>query len=103
MISGGKKVRDLDNQLLANLPLPAPVPTTAIYSKQDGIVPWQMCMEAQETPTHQNIEVRSSHIGLAVNPSVLTVISDRLKYDKENWEPFKPKGYVRKRLFFPSS
>jgi hypothetical protein len=101
LISGGKKAKDTNRALLSNFPLPAPVPTTAIYSKEDGIVHWETCME-DEDDIHQNIQVRGSHCGLGVNPSVLTVIADRLQYDKNNWRYFKPKGLVDSLLFYPS-
>lgn len=102
MISGGKKIKDINYTLLENLPIPAPVPTTAIYSKEDGIVPWQMCMERQETDIHQNIQVRGSHIGLGVNTGVLEIIADRLQYQAHDWQHFKPKNYMKSVLFYPS-
>jgi hypothetical protein len=87
---------------LENLPLPAPVPTTAIYSKEDGIVPWKLCMEKEEDFMHQNIQVRGSHIGMGINPSVLSIISDRLKLKKETWQKFKPNGFLNNNLLYPS-
>ena len=75
-VSGGEKVEDIDPVLLAAIPNPAPVPTTAIYSKEDGVVPWQYCMEAEEDATHQNIQVRGSHLGLGHNLSVLRLVAD---------------------------
>lgn len=101
-ISGGRKAKNTNKALLENLPLPAPVPTTAIYSKEDGIVPWRMCMEVEEDEWHQNIQVRGSHIGLGVNASVLAVIEDRLRFDRSNWSHFRPKGLVENLLFYPS-
>ena len=102
LIHGGKTVRDVDPALLEDLPNPAPVPTTAIYSKQDGIVPWRMCMEAEETSIHQNVEVRSSHLGLGVNPSVLKIIADRLQYSAVNWRHFEEANFVEGMLLYPS-
>ena len=102
LISGGKRVEDTDWALLENMPKPAPVPTTAIYTKEDGIVPWHVCMEMQEDSLHQNIQVRGSHFGLGVNSSVFWIISDRLKYDKSNWRHFKAESYVKELLFYPS-
>jgi pimeloyl-ACP methyl ester carboxylesterase len=63
----------IDQSRLATIPNPAPVPTTAFYSKQDGIVPWEACMEVEDD-THKNMEVQSSHIGLCRNASVLKVL-----------------------------
>lgn len=102
LLNFGKSVKEVNQTLLENLPLPAPVPTTAIYSKLDGIVPWKFCMEQVEDKIHQNIEVRSSHIGMGVNFSVLNIIIDRLKQNKENWSKFKPKGVFNNRILFPS-
>ncbi len=53
------------------------MPATAIYSRTDGIVTWQLCIES-EGPLRESIEVRSSHSGMAVNPSVLYAVADRL-------------------------
>ena len=67
-----------DEALIASLPLPAPQPTTAIYSKKDGIVPWESCIESVEDATHQNVEVKSSHLGMGVNVEVLKIVAERL-------------------------
>ncbi|MEM6396059.1 MAG: alpha/beta hydrolase [Bacteroidota bacterium] len=101
LISGGKRVREVDPVLLEDLPLPPPVPTTAIYTKEDGIVPWQLCME-EETDIHQNIQVRGSHTGLGVNPTVLEIIADRLLYKQSNWEYFQEDNVIKDLLFYPS-
>ena len=88
LISGGKRTSDIQKQLLQDIPEPAPVPTTAIFSKQDGIVPWALCKEEEGSDIHQNIEVKGSHLGLGVNISVLSVIANRLRFKKHEWEPF---------------
>jgi alpha/beta superfamily hydrolase len=49
---------------------PVPVRTTCLYSRQDGIVPWQACMETIEDDLHKNIHVPSSHFGFVANPAV---------------------------------
>lgn len=99
---GSQKVKDLDYSLLNTFPAPAPVPTTAIYTKEDGIVPWEACMEMHEDDLHQNIQVRGSHCGLGMNSCVFMVIEDRLKYSMQNWQLFKPQGLTNNKLFFPS-
>lgn len=101
LVSGGKRIRDIDPALFENIPLPAPVPTTAIYTKEDGIVPWEMCIEIEDE-IHQNIQVRGSHLGLGVNHAVLDIIADRLMYAKNDWEHFRPKSIVKDILFYPS-
>ncbi len=102
LLPGSKRVVDLNPILLEDLPLPAPVPTTAIYTKEDGIVPWQSCLEEEEDWLHQNIQVRGSHLGLGVNPSVLEIIMDRLQYSEDNWAHFRPQNLIKDFLFYPS-
>ncbi|MEO0789649.1 MAG: alpha/beta hydrolase, partial [Bacteroidota bacterium] len=101
LISRGKRVREIDPILIEDIPLPPPVPTTAIYTKEDGIVPWQHCLE-EEDEIHQNIQVRGSHTGLGVNPSVLEIIADRLLHKRENWVHFRERNAIKDLLFYPS-
>ena len=72
-----------------DLKTPPPVPVTAIYSKTDGIVSWRACME-QETHQTENVEVLGSHSGMAVNPSVIRILADRLAQPDEQWRKFEP-------------
>ena len=66
-----------DQTFIDQIPLPAQIPTTALYSKLDGIVPWQACMEIEDE-SHKNIEVSSSHFGMGGNPNVLKVVGEVL-------------------------
>lgn len=68
-----------------------PVPATAIFSKADGIVPWQNAVEPRAAQT-DNIQVHGSHIGLGVNPAVLYAIADRLALQDGAWRPFVRSG-----------
>jgi pimeloyl-ACP methyl ester carboxylesterase len=70
---------------------PPPVPTTAIFSRSDGIVAWQDSIQP-EGPMAENIEVESSHLGMAVNPLVLYAIADRLAQREGQWQPFHREG-----------
>ena len=76
---------------LAGLDRPLPVPSTAIYSKTDGVVHWKCCVQ-QAGPRSENIEVRGSHCGLGHNPAVLAAIADRLAQPVGDWEPFDRTG-----------
>ncbi len=51
-------------------PLPPEVAFTAVYSRRDGIVDWRACVD----PLAIGVEVRSSHVGMAVDPDVLRVV-----------------------------
>ncbi|MBK1723210.1 esterase/lipase family protein [Thiocystis violacea] len=68
-----------------------PVPTTSIYSRTDGIVPWNCSLE-REGPQTENIEVHSSHLGLASNPLSLFAVADRLAQPEGQWQPFERRG-----------
>jgi pimeloyl-ACP methyl ester carboxylesterase len=77
-----------------------PVPATAIFSKSDGVVAWQSCLEPDGAQT-ENIEIEGSHIGLGVNPAALYVIADRLAQKEGAWQPFDRRG-VRRFVFKPA-
>lgn len=67
-------VSALDSSLLAQIPEPAPVRTTAIFSKQDGILPWEICQERNQDELHKNLEVRGSHFGLPFNVQIFKLL-----------------------------
>ncbi|WP_137787773.1 alpha/beta hydrolase [Sphingomonas sp. 3P27F8] len=71
--------------------LAPPVPSTAIYTRDDGVVAWQNCIEPASAET-DNIEVRGSHCGLGVNPAVLYAVADRLAQKADDWRPFERSG-----------
>ncbi|MGB3809489.1 MAG: alpha/beta hydrolase [Parvibaculum sp.] len=87
-----------DASLAARLRPAPPVPCTAIYSKTDGVVPWEACLEI-EGPQTDNIEVQASHIGMGVNALVLWAIADRLAQAEGQWRHFDRSGL--KSLFYP--
>ncbi len=70
---------DIDHTLVTRLATQAPVPTVAIYSKKDGIVPWAACIDKDADDRHKNIEVSSSHFGFGANPGVLSAIVNALQ------------------------
>jgi pimeloyl-ACP methyl ester carboxylesterase len=74
-----------------------PVPTTAIYSRSDGIVNWRDCVEVAG-PRTENIELAGSHCGLGVHPLALFAIADRLAQPEGAWKPFD-RGGLRGALY----
>lgn len=97
----GQRISDDDtqSQLRESREKP-PVPSTAIYTKADGIVAWQNCCEPEDATT-DNIEVYGSHCGLGVNAAVLYAIADRLAQPDGEWTPFERTGL--RALMYPSS
>jgi hypothetical protein len=55
---------------------PLPVPITAIYSKRDGVVPWQYCIASDTQVEH--VEVDATHFELGVSPEVLRIVAAAL-------------------------
>jgi pimeloyl-ACP methyl ester carboxylesterase len=54
----------------SRLPLPPDVSFTAVYSRRDGIVDWRACVD----PVATAVEVRSSHLGMVVDPAAIRAI-----------------------------
>jgi pimeloyl-ACP methyl ester carboxylesterase len=55
-------------------PFPRGVAFTSVYSRSDGIVAWKACLD----PAAVQVEVRSSHVGMAVNPAAFRAVADAL-------------------------
>jgi pimeloyl-ACP methyl ester carboxylesterase len=80
---------------------PLPVPSTAVYSRWDGVVDWRACRQ-RSGPTSENVAVRSSHLGMGHDPAVLWVIADRLAQPRHEWRPFeRPTRFGLSALFPP--
>jgi triacylglycerol lipase len=61
--------------------MPDSVFQTAIYTKDDGIVDWSYCRTGNEKI---DFEVSGTHIGMAFNASVFTIIANRLM-ESRSW------------------
>ena len=86
-----------DPDQLRRLRQAPPVPTTSVFSRSDGIVAWQCCVQAPRSLA-ESVEVTASHIGMGVNPAAWYAIADRLAQREGRWEPFHRDGW-RKWLF----
>ena len=72
---------------LQELRRPLPVPSTSVFSKADGIVPWQGCLQ-KEGPLSENIEVPGvSHLGMGTHRAVLALVAERLAQPEGGWKP----------------
>jgi pimeloyl-ACP methyl ester carboxylesterase len=86
---------DEHNERLKVIPQNIPgVPSTAIYTVNDGVVSWRI---AREKSNHfaENVHVFSSHLGLGFSPAAFYVIADRLAQSEGKWKPFNKKGLRR--------
>ncbi|WP_051275808.1 alpha/beta fold hydrolase [Marmoricola sp. URHB0036] len=59
----------------SKLPIDPDLAFTAIYSKRDGIVDWRACLD----PAAEHVEVRTSHVGMAVDPVVMDHVLTALR------------------------
>lgn len=57
--------------------IPLRLPVTNIYSKNDGVVAWEACID-HKSPAVEHFEVRSSHIGLGISADVFRIIARQL-------------------------
>lgn len=76
-----------------------PVPTTAIYSKGDGIVNWRTTCGGDGHGHSQSIEVHSSHCGMTMNPTVWFLVAERLAQSADGWQPFERRSW--RNLLYP--
>jgi triacylglycerol lipase len=71
----------------AAAPFPENVAYTAVYSRTDGIVDWNACLD----PAARHVEVDASHIGMAVNAQVFRAVAGALAAP----EPRRRRGRLR--------
>lgn len=73
---------------------PPPVPNTSVYSRSDGVVAWRCCLN-EPGRLSENVEVVSSHLGMAHHPAVLYLLADRLAQAPGAWIPYRPPASLR--------
>ena len=56
---------------------PLDTPVTAVYSRSDGVVAWQACIDRHSTNV-EHVEVETTHLGLGFSPEVFQIIAERL-------------------------
>jgi pimeloyl-ACP methyl ester carboxylesterase len=71
---------------------PPPVPSTCIYSENDGFVPPEQATLPGDSADHENVRVPGSHVGLGFNSVVMWIIADRLAQHEGQWKPFRATG-----------
>ena len=96
-MTSGQSVDEGHRHMGGGIHLPPSVPTTAIYSRTDGICAWQNCIEAESALT-ENIEVKASHCGLGHHPAVVYAVADRLSQPEGQWRKFDRSG-IRSAIY----
>jgi pimeloyl-ACP methyl ester carboxylesterase len=52
-------------------------PVTAVFSRSDGVVAWQACID-RFNEVVEHVEVGGTHVGLGMNPDVYGIVAHRL-------------------------
>jgi pimeloyl-ACP methyl ester carboxylesterase len=97
-MASGRRAEEEDARFGGTLASSPPVPTTAIFSRTDGICAWQGCRE-QSSHMAESIEVESSHCGMGHHPAAVYAVADRLAQKEGEWAPFDRSGW--RSLVYP--
>ena len=97
-MASGRRADEQDHRFGGSLAEPPPVPTTAIFSRTDGICAWQGCVE-KTSAFAESIEVESSHCGMGHHPAAVYAVADRLAQPEGKWAPFDRSGW--RSLVYP--
>ncbi|HKU04950.1 MAG TPA: alpha/beta hydrolase [Bradyrhizobium sp.] len=97
-MASGRRAEDEEPRFGGTLSSAPPVPTTAIFSRTDGICAWQGCREPSSAMA-ESIEVESSHCGMGHHPAAVYAVADRLAQKEGQWLPFDRSGW--RSLVYP--
>ena len=74
----GHDLEEIERRVAARYRRPLRVPVTAIYSKRDGVVAWQACID-HWSPRARHVEVDETHFGMVLSPRVLGLVATELE------------------------
>jgi pimeloyl-ACP methyl ester carboxylesterase len=74
----GYDLAGMEAEVAARFDVPLRVPVAAVYSKRDGVVAWQACMD-HWSPKVRHIEVSETHLGLGFAPQVMTIVAQEVQ------------------------
>lgn len=70
------------------------VPVTAIYSRNDGIVHWESCIDRSGASSVEHEEVSGTHVGMAISFDVYRIVADRLAMPRDKPHHRNPRFYT---------
>lgn len=91
-MASGQSPEDVGSEYAEILSATPTVPTTAIYSRTDGVCAWRGCVEKPSAHS-ESIEVESSHCGMSHHPAVVYAVAERLSQPEGQWQPFHRRGW----------
>ena len=78
--SQGSDLEQMERAVKDRYAKPLRTPVVAIYSKRDGVVAWQACID-RWSPHVRNVEVDESHFGMGFAPDVLRIVAEEVERD----------------------
>ena len=78
-----ERIDEIERLIIEREQVPITVAVTAIYSRNDGIVAWEACIDPYPNNI-EHIEVRSSHLGMSLDPDVWRIVAERLDAQVRN-------------------
>jgi pimeloyl-ACP methyl ester carboxylesterase len=78
--ANGYDLDDMERAVKQRYARPLETPVVAVYSKRDGVVAWQACID-RWSPNVRNVEVDESHLGLGFAPRVLRIVAEEVERD----------------------
>jgi len=79
--SQGHDLLEIERAVADRYVTPLRVPVTAIYSKRDGIVAWQACID-RWSPRVRHVEVSETHVGLVLAPRVMSIVAEEIEHPR---------------------
>ena len=70
-----RRIEQLQQALDADQPIDRPI--TAIFTRNDGVVDWRACIDRASIDV-RHVEVRSTHVGLGIDPDVWQITAESL-------------------------
>jgi pimeloyl-ACP methyl ester carboxylesterase len=67
----------IEHEVAKRAAMPPDVAVTALYSRYDGVVAWQACIDPVNAHV-EHIEVQTTHLGLGINHTVWRIVAERL-------------------------
>lgn len=72
----GADLDAIEAEVAARTERPLQVPVTALWSRNDGVVAWEACLDPSGDT--EEIEVRTTHLGMGFSAEVYRVVAERL-------------------------
>ena len=74
----GLDLDEVEKALARRNEVPLRVPVTALFTKRDGVVAWQACIDPNPENGVRHVEVDTTHVGLPWNAAVLSQVADQI-------------------------